>query len=149
MNAKEMSEFLGDELVGPLSVPADGAGEDSTDGGSRKLVVNQLESLRLKVLTKSLIEQQDRSARQVWSWPNRDKLQHLGCYPFLDLTLDFLLQYFERGWLWSSVYLHQLVETELVRELEVVRLTCLGTKFCVKDCQGMDGEPVTTESRQS
>ena len=33
-----------------------------------------MEKLRLKVLIKSLDQQEDRTARPVWSWPNRDKL---------------------------------------------------------------------------
>jgi hypothetical protein len=37
-------------------------------------ITEQMEGLKLKVLVKSLEEQEDRRARPVWSWPNRDKL---------------------------------------------------------------------------
>ena len=72
--AKDMSEYLGEELSGALAIPVEGAGDGSTDGSTRQAVVSQLENLRLKVLTKSLQYQPDRTARPVWSWPNRDKL---------------------------------------------------------------------------
>ena len=46
--AHEISEYLGEELSGPLSVSVEGAGEGSTDGSTRKALVVQLESLRHK-----------------------------------------------------------------------------------------------------
>ena len=72
--AREMSEYLGEELSGALANPVEGAGDGSTDGGTRKTVVTQLENLRHRVLTKHLKDWHSRSDRPVWSWPNRDKL---------------------------------------------------------------------------
>ena len=74
--AANMVEYLGEEeeLGGALGVQVEGVGEGSTDGSTRMAIVAQLEGLKLKVLVKSLDEEEDRKARPVWSWPNRDKL---------------------------------------------------------------------------
>ena len=72
--AREMCSFLNEDLTGALALPVEGAGDGSTDGGTRKAVVTQLENLRHRMLSKHLKEWQVRTDRPVWSWPNRDKL---------------------------------------------------------------------------
>ena len=74
--AGRMVDYLEEEeeLEGGLKVPVEGVGEGSTDGSTRMIITAQMESLKLKVLVKSLEQQEDRKARPVWSWPNRDKL---------------------------------------------------------------------------
>ena len=72
--ARELCDYLGEELSGALAIPVEGAGDGSTKGDTRKAVVTQLESLRHRVLSKHLKEWQQRTDRPVWSWPNRDKL---------------------------------------------------------------------------
>ena len=72
--ARELCDYLGEDLGGALALPVEGAGDGSTDGSTRKAVVTQLENLRHRGLTKHLKEWQARSDRPVWSWPNRDKL---------------------------------------------------------------------------
>ena len=56
--AQYMCEFLGEELVAPLSVSVEEIGEGSTDGSTRKKIVEQRETLRGATLTKAL-EKQD------------------------------------------------------------------------------------------
>ena len=41
--ARDMSDFLGEELTGAPALPVEGAGDGSTDGSTRKAVVSQLE----------------------------------------------------------------------------------------------------------
>ena len=74
--AGRMVDYLQEEeeLEGGVQVPVEGVGEGSTDGSTRMIITAQMESLKLKVLVKSLEQQEDRKARPVWSWPNRDKL---------------------------------------------------------------------------
>lgn len=70
-----MVEYLGEEeLEGTLGKPVEGIGEGSTSGATRMGIVSQLEGLKLKVMVKSLEQVEDREARPVWSWPNRDKM---------------------------------------------------------------------------
>ena len=72
--ASVMSEFLGTNLEPPLSVPVEGCGEGREDGSTRKLIVEQRESLRGLVLTKALQNFHDHTARPVMAWPQKDKL---------------------------------------------------------------------------
>ena len=69
-----MSDFLGANFEPPLAVEAEALGEGSTDGSTRKKVVEQREILRGSVLTKVLENYADQSARPVWAWPQMDKL---------------------------------------------------------------------------
>ena len=52
--AKQMSDFLGDELGAPLAVSVEGIGDGSTDGSTRKKIVEQRETLRGATLSKAL-----------------------------------------------------------------------------------------------
>ena len=45
---REITEYLGEELGGPLAIPSQGAGEGSTGGSTRMAVVSGIESLRTK-----------------------------------------------------------------------------------------------------
>lgn len=74
--AHSMSEYLGEELQGPLSVPVEGAGEGSCDGSTRMAITSQMEGLKLKVMDEYLGRKgrNKERARPVWSWPNRDKI---------------------------------------------------------------------------
>ena len=68
------AEYLGEDLDGQLAVPAMGAGQGSKTGITRKLVMEQREMMRGKLLNKCLQEYSDQQARPVWAWPQRDKL---------------------------------------------------------------------------
>ena len=72
--AQSMCDFTGIELEAPLSISAEGIGEGSSDGSTRKKTVDQRESLRGTALTKALERHENRAARPVWVWPQRDKL---------------------------------------------------------------------------
>ena len=72
--ARHMCDFLGIELDLPLSVSADGLGEGSENGSTRKRVLEQRESLKGQVLTKALEMYPDQLARPVKVWPQMDKL---------------------------------------------------------------------------
>ena len=67
-------DWLGKGLDGGLAEPAVGAGQGSTSGGTRKVIVEQLDNLRGEVLLKALGQYPDRTARPVWTWRERDKL---------------------------------------------------------------------------
>ena len=72
--AAQMAEYVDEELSGLLSDPLEGIGQGSSNGSSRKKIVEQLEQLKVKVLDKYFDEFPERQARSVWSWRNRDKL---------------------------------------------------------------------------
>ena len=72
--AVQGAAFLDEDLDGQLAVAAEGAGNGSSTGATRKAVVEQREMTRGKVLAKCLKEYHDRLARPTWSWPQRDKL---------------------------------------------------------------------------
>ena len=72
--ARQLSDYLGEDLSGALALPVEGAGDGSTDGSTRKAVVTQLENLRHRALSKHLKEWESRTVRPVWSLPNRDTL---------------------------------------------------------------------------
>ena len=70
-----MVDYLGEEeLEWTLGKPVEGIGEASTSGATRMGIVSQLAGLKLKVMVKSLEQEEEREARPVWSWPNRDKM---------------------------------------------------------------------------
>ena len=81
--ATQCAEYLGQDLVGTLSVAVEGAGDGSVDGSTRKAVVQQREELRGTVLKVALTRLTDLNARPVSAWPNRDKLSSswLQCLP--------------------------------------------------------------------
>ena len=72
--AQCLSDFLGEGLDIPLSVTVEGIGEGSTDGSTRKKIIEQRETLRGAALTKALQIHEDQGARPVWVWPQLDKL---------------------------------------------------------------------------
>ena len=73
LEAAESARWLEEELEGPLAVVAHSAGEGSLSGGTRKVVMEQLELARHKLLNKGLVLYHNQEARPCWSWPNRDK----------------------------------------------------------------------------
>ena len=74
LEGRQCAEWLGKQLDGGLAEPAVGAGQGSTSGGTRKVIVEQLDNLRGEVLLKALGQYPDRTARPVWTWRERDKL---------------------------------------------------------------------------
>ena len=72
--ARQGTEFLGIELQYPLLAIADGAGEGSIDGSTRKRVVYQREELRSDIIKEALKLHRDQKNRAVTAWSNRDKL---------------------------------------------------------------------------
>ena len=73
LEAAEAARWMDEELEGPLAVRADSAGKGSTNGSTRKLVMEQLEQLRHKMLSRGLSLYHNQEARPCWSWPDRDK----------------------------------------------------------------------------
>ena len=69
-----MSEYLEEELGGALHHPVEAMGEGSTDGSTRMLVTEQLETLTLATLKKHLGDMRDQKARPVCSMNQKDKL---------------------------------------------------------------------------
>ena len=72
--AEQCYAYLGKQLEGELAFTAAAAGSDRTDGSTRRLVVQQRESLRHEVLTLALERHTDREARPVFVYQNFDKL---------------------------------------------------------------------------
>ena len=72
--ATQITDFLGTELDGPLSIPVEGAGEGNNDGSSRRTITRWLEDARASTLKKGLENHADQSARPVWVHPQLDKL---------------------------------------------------------------------------
>ena len=74
LEAAEAARWMDEEeLEGPLRVTAASAGEGSTNGSTRKLVMEQLEESRYKLVSRGLSVYHDQEARPCWSWPDRDK----------------------------------------------------------------------------
>jgi hypothetical protein len=73
LEAAEAARWLEEELEGPLAVVAHSAGEGSTSGATRRLVMEQMEETHYKLLTKAILLYNDQDARPCWSWPDRDK----------------------------------------------------------------------------
>ena len=70
--SRECSEYLGWDFIGHLAV--ENAGEGSSDGGTRRKVVEQKEGLCAAVLSKALELHPDQLARPVWIFPQLDKM---------------------------------------------------------------------------
>ena len=73
LEAAETARWLEEELEGPLAIHAQNAGEGSTTGATRGMVMEQLEQQRGKLLNKGLEIYHDQEARPCWSWPDRGK----------------------------------------------------------------------------
>ena len=73
LEAAESSQWLEVEMEGPLKEVAGSAGGESRNGSTRRLVMEQLEQTRSKLLTKGLEQFHDPEARPCWSWPDRGK----------------------------------------------------------------------------
>ena len=69
-----LSQYLDLDLDVPLAVPAEGIGEGRVDGSTRKLVIEQRETLRGSALTKALKNHPNQGLRPVRIWPQMDKL---------------------------------------------------------------------------
>ena len=78
-----MSEYLEEELGGALQHPVEAMGEGSTDGSTRMLVTEQLETLTLATLRKHLGELRDHKARPLQparrGWVRRLAVAELTC----------------------------------------------------------------------
>ena len=72
--ALTLSQYLDLDLDVPLAVPAEGIGEGRVDGSTRKLVIEQRETLRGSALTKALKNHPNQGLRPVRIWPQMDKL---------------------------------------------------------------------------
>ena len=74
LEAAEAARWLEEEeLEGPLAVVAHSAGEGSTSGATRRLVMEQMEQTHHKLLTKGVLLYPDQEARPCWSWLDREK----------------------------------------------------------------------------
>ena len=73
LEAAQAAQWLEEELEGPLKVHTQSAGEGSITGATRRLVMEQLETQRCKLLSKGLELYHDQEARPCWSWPDRGK----------------------------------------------------------------------------
>ena len=72
--AQESAIYLGEQVEGALGDQVEAAGKDGREAGSlRHSLVERRETVRGRVLQKALEEYQDRSARPVMSWRERDK----------------------------------------------------------------------------
>ena len=76
--ARQASNFLGQEVPAVLSIPVEGIGGDtaqaSVSGETRGRVVRAVEGLRVKVLSKVLKELRPQKTRAAWAWRQRDKV---------------------------------------------------------------------------
>ena len=72
--AREMAEYLGEELQGHLAVSLEGVGEGRLDGSTRHLLTQQREGMKARVLSKALTLHPDQTARPVWVFPQFDKM---------------------------------------------------------------------------
>ena len=75
--AEQSFNYLGKELEGDLGVGVEKAGEDRTDGSTRRAVVQQREGLRQEVMTLALHRHRDRHARPPTVFQNFDKLSNI------------------------------------------------------------------------
>lgn len=66
----QIHNFLGKELGGALSAPLVGAGGESMNGSTRKVIVEERESLRHQMMEKALSRHPDRQARPVTVYQN-------------------------------------------------------------------------------
>ena len=73
LEGAQSAAWLDEELQGGLTSRVDEFGDGSTSGGTRRLILEQVEQLRGKVLNKALENYQDQEARPCWSWMGRDK----------------------------------------------------------------------------
>ena len=73
LEGAQSAAWLDEELQGGLTSRVDEFGDGSTSGGTRRLIQEQVEQLRWKVLNKALENYQDQEARPCWSWMGRDK----------------------------------------------------------------------------
>ena len=71
--ARESAFYLGEEVEGVLGDNVEGAGQDS-GGLLRQKLMEQVETMRGKVLLRALKLHPNREARPVWSFQDRDKL---------------------------------------------------------------------------
>ena len=72
--AEQSCTYLGKELEGELGMGVEKAGQDKTDGSTRRGVVQQREGLRQEVMTLALQRHRERQARPVTVYQNFDKL---------------------------------------------------------------------------
>ena len=81
--AQQCCTFLGQDIDGHLATNVEGVGQGSTDGSTRREVVQQREELRGAVLTEALNRMNESTLKPVRAWSNRDKLSSswLQCLP--------------------------------------------------------------------
>lgn len=90
LEASQCAVWIGVELEGGISEMVTGACQGCNTGATRKVVVEQLEKLRVSVMMKALTKNPDRRVRLVWSWLERDKLSTawLLAMPGVDTSLN-------------------------------------------------------------
>ena len=66
LEAAQYAQWLMEELEGPLAIGVASAGEGSISGATRRIVMEQLEQTRHKLLTKGLVLYHDQEARPCW-----------------------------------------------------------------------------------
>lgn len=72
--ARQCSDYLGQELEGYLAAEVEGVGDGTEDGSTRKKLVEQREEIRGAVLKEVLARETNLTLRPVLAWANRDKL---------------------------------------------------------------------------
>ena len=73
----QSSQYLSRDLSGPLQAGVEAAGDGREDGSTRRLITTWLEETRRAVLSKTLEEYPDQSARPVWPNPQLEKLSQV------------------------------------------------------------------------
>ena len=88
LEARETAVYLEEEVEGVLTDRVEGIGKDTT-GTTRRCITEQREMARGRLLLRGLEDYEDREARPVWSWPERDKHSSawLLCLPGPDFDL--------------------------------------------------------------
>ena len=71
---QECCNFMEEEFEGPFATPAEGIGDGSEDGSTRKRLCEKKEQLLGRVLKRGLLLHPDQTTGPVSSWKERDKL---------------------------------------------------------------------------
>ena len=81
--AHQCSNYLGQNIIGPLEAKVEAAGQGSRDGSTRKKITEAREELRGAVMKECLSRMRNPKKRATIAWQNRDKLASawLSCLP--------------------------------------------------------------------
>ena len=87
--AREAATYLGEEVEGVMADQVEGAGKDSS-GHLRQALTERWQQVTGSLLQKALEQHPDKTARPVWSWPQRDKhsAAWLLCLPTPDTSFS-------------------------------------------------------------